>query len=210
MLAQLGETAGRQARLRGAIDYLRETQRADGSWYGRWGMNYIYGTWSVLCALNAAGVDPASDPDMRKAADWLVAIQNPDGGWGEDGKSYGLDYRGYEPRAEHGIANGVGVAWADGSGSQSSIRRSRAASPISQAHRTRRLVGRKRVTPRRVFPAYSICDTTAIEVLSALGVGAVSQPEVDQLPAPRVRNVTAMRAKPHKVSANLKARFIHA
>ena len=56
----------------------------DGSWYGRWGMNYIYGTWSVLCALNAAGVDHGA-PAMRKAAAWLIAIQNADGGWGEDG-----------------------------------------------------------------------------------------------------------------------------
>ena len=59
-------------------------------------MNYIYGTWSVLCALNAAGVDRAA-PEMRKAFDWLAAIQNDDGGWGEDGSSYKLDYRGYEP-----------------------------------------------------------------------------------------------------------------
>jgi squalene-hopene/tetraprenyl-beta-curcumene cyclase len=68
---------------------------ADGSWYGRWGMNYIYGTWSVLCALNAAGVDHGA-PEMRKAVAWLAKIQNPDGGWGEDGASYKLDYRGYE------------------------------------------------------------------------------------------------------------------
>ena len=58
-------------------------------------MNYIYGTWSVLCCLNAAGFDPAA-PVMRKAADWLVSIQNADGGWGEDGASYKLDYHGYE------------------------------------------------------------------------------------------------------------------
>ncbi|MGD0026925.1 MAG: prenyltransferase/squalene oxidase repeat-containing protein, partial [Xanthobacteraceae bacterium] len=57
--------------------------------------NYIYGTWSVLCALNAAGIDRGA-PEMRKAVDWLVAIQNKDGGWGEDGASYKLDYRGYE------------------------------------------------------------------------------------------------------------------
>src|SRR5262249_38172194 len=62
----------------------------------RWGMNYIYGTWSVLCALNAAGV--AHDSAMaRNAVEWLVQIQNPDGGWGEDGASYKLDYRGDEP-----------------------------------------------------------------------------------------------------------------
>jgi squalene-hopene/tetraprenyl-beta-curcumene cyclase len=70
----------------------------DGSWYGRWGMNYIYGTWSVLCALNAAGLAHTA-PEIRKAADWLVSIQNPDGGWGEDGTSYRLDYRGHEQAA---------------------------------------------------------------------------------------------------------------
>ena len=58
-------------------------------------MNYIYGTWSVLCALNAAGFAREA-PEMRKAAIWLTAIQNADGGWGEDGASYKLDYRGYE------------------------------------------------------------------------------------------------------------------
>jgi squalene-hopene/tetraprenyl-beta-curcumene cyclase len=95
MLGQLGETAqGSQAVARG-IEYLRRTQLAEGSWYGRWGMNYIYGTWSVLCALNAAGVGH-QDPMMRKAADWLVAVQNQDGGWGEDAVSYRLDYRGLE------------------------------------------------------------------------------------------------------------------
>jgi squalene-hopene/tetraprenyl-beta-curcumene cyclase len=50
----------------------------------------------VLCALNAAGLDHAS-PEIRKAVEWLVSIQNADGGWGEDGTSYRLDYRGHEP-----------------------------------------------------------------------------------------------------------------
>jgi squalene-hopene/tetraprenyl-beta-curcumene cyclase len=93
MLAQLGQTESPAAKR--AIDYLRRTQRADGSWYGRWGMNYIYGTWSVLCAFNAAGI--AHDaPEVRHAVEWLAAIQNSDGGWGEDASSYKLDYRGYE------------------------------------------------------------------------------------------------------------------
>ncbi|BCM87100.1 squalene--hopene cyclase [Methylobacterium indicum] len=95
MLAQLGETKETSAPLARAVDYLLADQEEDGSWYGRWGMNYIYGTWSALCALNAAGHDPASAP-VRKAVDWLVSIQNPDGGWGEDATSYKLEYRGYE------------------------------------------------------------------------------------------------------------------
>jgi squalene-hopene/tetraprenyl-beta-curcumene cyclase len=94
MLAQLGETRASPA-VKRALAYLRKTQLPDGSWYGRWGMNYIYGTWSVLCALNAGGADPHS-AEIRKAVEWLTAIQNPDGGWGEDATSYKLDYRGYE------------------------------------------------------------------------------------------------------------------
>jgi len=93
MLAQLRDTDSATAR--GAIDYLRKTQLPDGSWYGRWGMNYIYGTWSVLCALNAAGFTREA-LELHKAVDWLAAIQNDDGGWGEDGSSYKLDYKGYE------------------------------------------------------------------------------------------------------------------
>ncbi|MGO4685332.1 squalene--hopene cyclase [Hyphomicrobium sp. 2TAF46] len=96
MLAQLGERRGQSYVLDNAISYLERTQEKDGSWYGRWGMNYVYGTWSVLCALNAAGVDPASSV-VRKAANWLLSIQNPDGGWGEAGDSYKMDYKAYEP-----------------------------------------------------------------------------------------------------------------
>jgi squalene-hopene/tetraprenyl-beta-curcumene cyclase len=94
MLAQLGVSLD-SPRMKAAVDYLEREQEADGSWFGRWGVNYIYGTWSALCGLNAAGV-PHSAPMMRKAVDWLVQIQNPDGGWGEDCDSYKLDYRGYE------------------------------------------------------------------------------------------------------------------
>jgi squalene-hopene/tetraprenyl-beta-curcumene cyclase len=96
LLAQLGERPATSEPMRRAIEWIRRDQLPDGSWYGRWGMNYIYGTWSVLCALNAVGLD-SSDPMVRKAIDWLLSIQNADGGWGEDGASYKLDYRGYEP-----------------------------------------------------------------------------------------------------------------
>jgi squalene-hopene/tetraprenyl-beta-curcumene cyclase len=97
MLAQLGEAAD-SPRMQAAVKYLIEDQQADGSWFGRWGVNYIYGTWSALCGLNAAGLD-LSSPVVQRAVDWLVSIQNPDGGWGEDCDSYKLDYRGYEPAA---------------------------------------------------------------------------------------------------------------
>jgi squalene-hopene/tetraprenyl-beta-curcumene cyclase len=96
MLAQLGAKRGESKVLDKAIAYLLSIQEKDGSWYGRWGINYIYGTWSVLCALNAAGVDAASS-EVRKAVQWLELIQNPDGGWGEGGESYKLDYQEHEP-----------------------------------------------------------------------------------------------------------------
>jgi squalene-hopene/tetraprenyl-beta-curcumene cyclase len=94
-LAQIGMAASEPVMQR-ALGFLRRDQERDGSWFGRWGVNYIYGTWSVLCALNAAGV-LHDDPMMRKAVDWLASIQNADGGWGEDGNSYKLNYQGYEP-----------------------------------------------------------------------------------------------------------------
>src|ERR1700704_6492339 len=95
MLAQLGETTRSSKAVVDGIAYLRRTQLAEGSWYGRWGRNYVYGTWSVLCAVNAAGVGH-QDPMIRKAADWLLSIQNRDGGWGEDAVSYRLDSKGFE------------------------------------------------------------------------------------------------------------------
>ena len=85
-LAQLGHEEDRPAIARG-IAYLRREQEQDGSWFGRWGTNYIYGTWSSLCALNAAGV-PKDDPMMVRAVEWLLARQRADGGWGEDCETY--------------------------------------------------------------------------------------------------------------------------
>jgi len=96
MLGQFGETpAGNPAVARG-VEYLLHNQDKDGSWFGRWGMNYIYGTWSVLCALNVINRDLRS-AEVQKAVAWLKGIQNNDGGWGEGGESYALDYAGYRP-----------------------------------------------------------------------------------------------------------------
>ncbi len=76
-----------KASLARCIDYIKTTQRPDGSWWGRWGTNYIYGTWSVLAGLALAGEDP-SQPYIARALAWLRARQHADGGWGETNDSY--------------------------------------------------------------------------------------------------------------------------
>ncbi|WP_442754659.1 squalene--hopene cyclase [Methylocystis sp. JAN1] len=96
MLAQLGDTIESSDCLRRGVDYIIKEQEKDGSWFGRWGANYVYGAWSALCALNAAGLSHDHET-YRRAVKWLVSIQNPDGGWGEDLSSYKMDYKGYEP-----------------------------------------------------------------------------------------------------------------
>jgi len=85
-LAQIGMKPDDPA-LKNALEYLRREQEDFGAWFGRWGANYIYGTWSVLCALNAAGIPP-TDPAVTRACDWLISVQRNDGGWGEDEETY--------------------------------------------------------------------------------------------------------------------------
>jgi squalene-hopene/tetraprenyl-beta-curcumene cyclase len=85
-LARVARSQDRPA-LERAIAFLRREQEADGSWFGRWGTNYIYGTWSVLTALAQAGIG-TDDPAVQRAVDWLLARQNADGGWGESNDSY--------------------------------------------------------------------------------------------------------------------------
>jgi squalene-hopene/tetraprenyl-beta-curcumene cyclase len=70
-----------------ALAFLHRTQHAEGPWWGRWGVNYLYGTWSVLVALKSIGAD-MSLPYVRRAVDWVKARQNPDGGWGEVCETY--------------------------------------------------------------------------------------------------------------------------
>jgi squalene-hopene/tetraprenyl-beta-curcumene cyclase len=78
-----------EATLRRAITFLRREQEPGGPWFGRWGTNYIYGTWSVLTAFAEAGV-PAGDEAVRRAVRWLESRQNADGGWGESNDTYAL------------------------------------------------------------------------------------------------------------------------
>jgi squalene-hopene/tetraprenyl-beta-curcumene cyclase len=86
MLAQLGHGTGHPAVAR-ALKFLQERQEANGSWFGRWGTNYVYGTWSVLNALNAVGEDMQA-PYIRRAVAWLKGQQREDGGWGESCETY--------------------------------------------------------------------------------------------------------------------------
>ena len=86
MLAALGYDRTHPA-VGPALAFLKKEQEQDGSWYGRWGVNYIYGTWSVLAGLRAIGED-ISAPYIRRAVSWLESKQNPDGGWGESCLSY--------------------------------------------------------------------------------------------------------------------------
>ncbi len=85
MLAAVDRADGEAARA--GLAWLLEQQEPDGSWYGRWGVNHVYGTGAALPALAAMGVSPEEEP-MRRAVKWLEEHQNPDGGWGEDPRSY--------------------------------------------------------------------------------------------------------------------------
>jgi squalene-hopene/tetraprenyl-beta-curcumene cyclase len=107
LLGQLGETRESSPIVARGVDYLLGTQEKDGSWFGRWGMNYIYGTWSVLSALNAIKFD-LRNTRVQKAGSWLKTIQNADGGWGEGAESYALDYAGYQ----HAPSTPSQTAWA--------------------------------------------------------------------------------------------------
>jgi squalene-hopene/tetraprenyl-beta-curcumene cyclase len=104
-LAQIGEPLESPPLAR-AIAWLRREQEPNGAWFGRWGTNYIYGTWSVLCALNAAGL-PHDDPAIRRAVAFLLATQRDDGGWGEDNASYAG-----APPGRHAVSTPSQTAWA--------------------------------------------------------------------------------------------------
>ena len=105
MLGHLGRTIAEPAAQR-AIAFLRAQQKPEGCWFGRWGVNYIYGTWSVLAGLRAIG-ERMDQPYIRRATDWLIGRQNGDGGWGESCHSYD------DPRAAgRGTSTASQTGWA--------------------------------------------------------------------------------------------------
>ncbi|MEU3183254.1 squalene--hopene cyclase [Streptomyces sp. NPDC006923] len=91
---------------RRAVEWLLAEQETNGAWFGRWGVNYVYGTGSVVPALTAAGLSP-SHPAIRRAVSWLESVQNEDGGWGEDLRSYRQ-----EEWIGHGVSTASQTAWA--------------------------------------------------------------------------------------------------
>jgi squalene-hopene/tetraprenyl-beta-curcumene cyclase len=106
----LAKEPGYQDSVRRGVEYLLATQERNGSWFGRWGVNYVYGTGAALPALEAAGI-PHDHPAMRRAVAWLESVQLEDGGFGEDCRSYdvGEDGQGWHGRGE---ATASQTAWA--------------------------------------------------------------------------------------------------
>jgi squalene-hopene/tetraprenyl-beta-curcumene cyclase len=86
MLATYGYTR-RDKRIERAIQFVLKEQEPDGSWFGRWGVNYLYGTFLVLRGLEAIGIWN-HEPEIQQAAEWIRSVQNADGGWGESCHSY--------------------------------------------------------------------------------------------------------------------------
>jgi squalene-hopene/tetraprenyl-beta-curcumene cyclase len=106
----LARKPGYEAAVRRGVDYLLREQEPDGAWFGRWGANYIYGTGAALPALEAAGLPP-THAAVRRAVAWLEGVQNDDGGFGEDLRSYN---HGEEGRAWRGRGQSTPsqTAWA--------------------------------------------------------------------------------------------------
>jgi squalene-hopene/tetraprenyl-beta-curcumene cyclase len=105
MLAMYGYGRG-DKRVEKAIKFILREQEPDGSWFGRWGVNYVYGTFLALRGLDAIGVDHL-EPQIQQAAEWIRMVQNPDGGWGESCHTYDdPDTRG------EGVSTPSQTAWA--------------------------------------------------------------------------------------------------
>ncbi len=104
-LAEIGHPKTSKVLVR-ALAFLEREQETEGSWFGRWGSNYIYGTWSVLSALNVAGVPPQAAM-VRRAVAWLLSCQRADGGWGEDCETYAR-----APHGQYRVSTPSHTAWA--------------------------------------------------------------------------------------------------
>ena len=122
MLGQLGYDRDHPA-VAAALDYVMSEQEDDGPWFGRWGVNYIYGAGAVLPALEALGIDMSQEP-VRRAVRWIKEHQNPDGGWGESCSSYvDVEARGRGPSTPSQTAWALLALMASGDGDDPATRR---------------------------------------------------------------------------------------
>jgi hypothetical protein len=127
-------------RVEKAIKFIFSEQEPDGSWFGRWGVNYIYGTFLVLRGLDAIGIDHL-EPQIQQAAEWIRMVQNPDGGWGETCGSYDdPNTRGIGPSTPSQTAWALLGLLAAGDDRSDSIGQGRALA--AHAAETRRKLGR--------------------------------------------------------------------
>ena len=142
-----------------ASSWLRDEQEDDGAWFGRWGVNYVYGVGAAVPALVAAGVTP-DDPAIRRAVGFLEAHQNDDGGWGEDIRSYDDPALAGLGRLD-GLADGLGAARARRLPARPAAPRRGAGSPGSPRPSARTGAGTSRGTPGPASPGTSTSTTTS-------------------------------------------------
>ena len=191
LLAQLGETRETSAVLARGIDALLKDQEEDGSWFGRWGMNYIYGTWSALCALAVVGLDSRSEP-VRQGR--RVARPHP-----ERRRRLGRERRQLQARlqrvragAQHRLADGLGGARAHGGG-RGGLPRRRPRRRLSRRDPRRRRILERAVPHRDRIPARVLLALPRLfEVFSAVGARPLSQSQARQQPRRDIRHVTAL------------------
>jgi len=133
----LAHEAGYERQVASGVGYILREQEPDGSWWGRWGVNHLYGTAAALPALEAAGMSP-SHPAIRRAVAWLAARQNEDGGYGEDCRSYNRGDEGVAWRGR-GVSTPSQTAWALmgllAAGEQQSTNAARAAQWLCESQR---------------------------------------------------------------------------
>ena len=138
MLATYGYTRD-DKRVQKAIEFILREQEPDGSWFGRWGVNYIYGTFLVLRGLEAIGVDQ-HEPQVQQAAEWIRMVQNPDGGWGETLRQLRRS-RHARHWAQYALADRVGDARTAGRRRRSFRLHRQGSSLAAQSPATRRQLG---------------------------------------------------------------------
>jgi squalene-hopene/tetraprenyl-beta-curcumene cyclase len=122
MLSHYGYTK-EDPRVTRAIEFLKQEQEPEGCWFGRWGVNYVYGTWQVLKGLSTVG-EEMTEPYCQKGVEWLFSVQNPDGGWGESCASYeDPSLKGQGPSTASQTAWALMGLMAAGAGNHAAVRR---------------------------------------------------------------------------------------